>query len=68
MIRAVGEDGKDDIRAARTLGDLIEISIGREIEGGRGSRYILLSVQDAFEFGRDLKELAEKVAKTPSGD
>lgn len=58
MIRAEGENGTD-IRAARTMGDFIEISIGEK----SGFTAISLSVQDAFEFARDLLELTKAAAR-----
>jgi hypothetical protein len=61
MLRAIGEMNIGDIRAARALGGgAIEISVGDE----RGKyTAVVLSVQDAFEFARDLKEMAEQIAK-----
>jgi len=61
MIRAEGENGAD-IRAARTLGDFVEISIS-EPSGGFKVTYISLSIQDAFEFARDLLELTKVTAR-----
>jgi hypothetical protein len=59
MIRAIGENNEGDVRAGANAG-AIEVSVG-DVKGNY--KRVLLSVQDAFEFGRDLKELAERCAK-----